>query len=136
MRLVQIEGLRSHTATRRAREKYARECQSCGACCAYDAGRPMRMPVHRGPLAGDPAYTFRAKTATRYVWPDGSTRTFWENLYWLRRRKVDGGWRCVALRGTLGEAVSCGVYRRRPPACREFEPGSPMCREIREWAGL
>lgn len=28
--------------------------------------------------------------------------------------------RCVALQGTLGEAVSCSIYENRPTPCREF----------------
>lgn len=136
MRLVQIEGLKSHKAAARARGRYAPKCQSCGACCSFYAWQPMRMPAPRRPLAGDPAYTFQSKTVTRYVWPDGTAETFRENIHWMRREKVDGWWRCTALRGTLGKAVSCGVYRQRPPACRDFDPGSPMCQAIREWAGI
>jgi Fe-S-cluster containining protein len=28
---------------------------------------------------------------------------------------------CVALQGTPGECVSCGIYERRPTTCREFD---------------
>jgi Fe-S-cluster containining protein len=137
MRLVRIERRKSQeAATASARERYAAECLSCGACCAYYAARPMLLPCRRGALTGDPAYTFRARAATRYVWPDGTIRVLREVTYWLRRRRVDGRWRCAALAGKLGESVSCRVYRKRPPSCRQFEPGSEMCRETRRWAGL
>jgi Fe-S-cluster containining protein len=29
--------------------------------------------------------------------------------------------RCIALSGTLGEAVACTIYEQRPTPCREFE---------------
>lgn len=134
---MQIEARRSQAAeTDEARERYSAECRSCGACCSYYAARPRMLPARSGALAGDPAHTFRARTATRYVWPDGSARVLREDTYWLRRRRVGGRWRCAALQGDIGVSVSCRVYRKRPPSCREFEPGSEMCREVRRWAGL
>lgn len=29
---------------------------------------------------------------------------------------------CIALQGTVGEAVSCGIYEQRPSICREVVP--------------
>jgi len=42
------------------------------------------------------------------------------------------GSRCVALKGTVGVKVECGIYAVRPQACQRFEPGSPLCIEARE----
>ena len=45
--------------------------------------------------------------------------------------------RCIALRGNIGEAVSCAIYELRPEACREFAPlaavgcGDEACTEAR-----
>jgi len=45
--------------------------------------------------------------------------------------------RCVALRGRIGEAVSCAIFEFRPEACREFAPlaavghGDEACTEAR-----
>lgn len=45
--------------------------------------------------------------------------------------------RCVALRGRIGEAVSCAIYEFRPDACREFAPlaalgrGDEACNDAR-----
>lgn len=45
--------------------------------------------------------------------------------------------RCVALRGTIGDAVSCAIYEFRPDACREFAPlaavgrGDEACNDAR-----
>ena len=42
--------------------------------------------------------------------------------------KADDGW-CAALDR---ETMSCGIYARRPLACREFDMDGPDCREERE----
>ena len=44
--------------------------------------------------------------------------------------------RCAALRGTVGESVSCACYQGRPRVCREFEPGEERCNEMRRRRGL
>jgi Fe-S-cluster containining protein len=50
--------------------------------------------------------------------------------------------RCTALRGKIGEAVSCVIYEFRPSACREFAPlaavgrGDEACNEARQRHGL
>lgn len=50
--------------------------------------------------------------------------------------------RCVALRGTVGQAVSCAIYEFRPGTCREFAPlaavgqGDEACNEARRRHGL
>jgi Fe-S-cluster containining protein len=44
--------------------------------------------------------------------------------------------RCVALTGKVGCNVGCSIYHNRPNACRAFVPGSTLCLEAREAAGL
>jgi Fe-S-cluster containining protein len=50
--------------------------------------------------------------------------------------------RCVALRGRIGEAVSCAIYEFRPAACRDFAPlaavgrGDEACSDARRRHGL
>jgi Fe-S-cluster containining protein len=50
--------------------------------------------------------------------------------------------RCVALRGRIGEAVSCAIYEFRPVACRDFAPlaavgnGDEACNDARRRHGL
>ena len=45
--------------------------------------------------------------------------------------------RCVALRGSIGDRVSCAIYEFRPGPCREFAPlatvgrGDEACNEAR-----
>lgn len=38
--------------------------------------------------------------------------------------------RCSALRGTVGEHVSCAVYARRSDACRDWPRGGARCRWV------
>ena len=40
--------------------------------------------------------------------------------------------RCIALDGKIGESVCCKVYNDRPNSCRNFEPGSDLCKEARK----
>lgn len=50
--------------------------------------------------------------------------------------------RCVALRGTIGQSVSCAIYEFRPIVCRDFAPlaaigrGDEACGEARQRHGL
>lgn len=50
--------------------------------------------------------------------------------------------RCVALRGTPGRRVACGIYERRPSVCRNFQPAwaegpaGARCLEARARLGL
>jgi Fe-S-cluster containining protein len=41
--------------------------------------------------------------------------------------------RCVALRGTLRDDVTCTVYRHRPEACRTVEAGDEECLRARRY---
>jgi len=39
--------------------------------------------------------------------------------------------RCLALRGAVGRAVSCGIYGERPSPCRHVQPGDALCERYR-----
>ena len=95
------------------------DCRTCGACC--------------GPLDDAPAYVaLSARDAARLPAPyatdavvrddDGSA---------LATTRCGGATVCVALRGTVGEAVTCAIYDDRPRGCRLFRPGSRICRIVR-----
>lgn len=49
---------------------------------------------------------------------------------------------CIALQGTVGDAVSCGIYEQRPSVCREVTPAwefgapNPQCDKARLAYGL
>lgn len=50
--------------------------------------------------------------------------------------------RCIALKGTIGEAAHCGIHPIKPSVCREVEPSwefgrpSPQCDKGRIAHGL
>jgi hypothetical protein len=79
-------------------------CLACGACCACfrasfywsetDDVTPGGVPLE---LTEDRPPHFRVMKGTNQQQP-----------------------RCVALEGTIGEAVRCAIHPRRPSSCREF----------------
>jgi Fe-S-cluster containining protein len=101
-------------------------CQTCGACCAQ----------------------FRVS----FYWAEGDdTLGGWVPIALTQRvdaqRRAMRGTlskpvRCVALKGELGQAVSCGIYAKRPSPCREFDAwladGTPdeRCQQARARIGL
>lgn len=87
------------------------DCQSCGACCAYDASWPVVEPEDLGPHGPPPELVL--KGAMRWT-----------------------GSRCAALDGEIGACVGCTIYARRPRVCRDCEPGSVSCRIARRFHGL
>ena len=56
--------------------------------------------------------------------------------YAMRVREKDGGFQCIALRGVVGEQVTCTIYDRRPEFCRDFVPGEERCLLARKARGL
>lgn len=50
--------------------------------------------------------------------------------------KTDVECRCIALEGSVGDSVRCGVYEVRPEACRRFKAGSQLCLEARAAKGI
>jgi Fe-S-cluster containining protein len=137
MRLVQISSYKSHRDTPpEVKAEYEGKCLSCGACCSYYAWQSAKIAAEDGPLMGNSKYTFFAIRLFKYVWPNGVFKVEQYKSYWLRRKREGGWWKCIALKGNIGQAVSCSVYADRPSACRDFEPGSEKCKQIREWAGL
>ncbi|MVA73937.1 YkgJ family cysteine cluster protein [Agrobacterium vitis] len=95
------------------------DCQTCGACCAYQADWP------RFSLESDEQL---AKIPEKFVAADLSGMKF----------EVDaaGKGRCAALTGDLGKHVGCGVYDVRPQVCRDCMPGDPECKIARKALGF
>ncbi|OHC64920.1 MAG: hypothetical protein A2040_08600 [Rhodocyclales bacterium GWA2_65_19] len=96
-------------------------CQSCGACCAT-----FRVSFHIEEV--DDVSGGRV--------PAGLVESVAGQLACMRGTATAPR-RCVALRGRIGEAVSCAIYEFRPDACREFAPlaavgrGDEACNEAR-----
>ncbi|WP_081403508.1 MULTISPECIES: YkgJ family cysteine cluster protein [Acinetobacter] len=85
-------------------------CLSCGACCAYfrvsfywAEGIPM-PENYTEPLT--PVYSCMAGTNQKNP-------------------------RCIALQGTIGEQVSCGMYELRSSSCKEVQIADAQCNKAR-----
>lgn len=89
------------------------DCLACGACCSHKASWPV-LRRDRSDAGGIPAGWVR------------------EDLPLMKTV----GARCVALVGVVGLGTACGCYAARPLACRNFAPGSVLCLEAREAAGI
>ena len=84
------------------------DCQTCGACCV-EAGAVI--------LAEE----------------DDVPASLVQHVANLRCMVTEGtSFRCAALLGTVGQAVGCGIYARRPEVCRLFEAGSDECLSARD----
>jgi hypothetical protein len=103
------------------------DCQQCGACC-------VNLPSNRAQgfgfwveIADDDKLLRRADLVRKHVTRDAA------GVAHLRLAH-DG--RCLALRGTLGGEVSCGIYHQRPSPCRRVQPGDPHCLRYRAEHGV
>ncbi|MFN0252115.1 MAG: YkgJ family cysteine cluster protein [Kofleriaceae bacterium] len=103
------------------------DCQSCGACC-------VNLPSNRAigfdtwvEIASNDTILESADLVNKHVTYDA------EGVPHLRLAS-DG--RCLALCGTPGEAVACGIYDTRPTPCRTVQPGDDLCRRYRQEHGL
>ncbi|PAS94209.1 MAG: zinc/iron-chelating domain-containing protein [Candidatus Dactylopiibacterium carminicum] len=100
-------------------------CLSCGACCAS-----LRVSFHHSQLLSEGGYV-------PDVLANAETRTTW------RMRGTDESPpRCMALEGSVGDAVRCSIYDCRPDPCREFAPhglygiSNAECSRVRRRYGL
>lgn len=95
------------------------DCQSCGACCAYQADWP------RFSLESDEQL---AQIPEKFIADDLSGMRF--------ELDAKGQCRCTALTGELGKHVGCAVYDVRPQVCRDCMPGDPECHIARKAFGF
>ncbi|MBA4381974.1 MAG: hypothetical protein C0406_05350 [Sideroxydans sp.] len=86
-------------------------CLICGACCAY-----YRITLHADEAVAIPAEHLEPLQPEVFCMKG-------TNSYPPR---------CAALRGEVGQQVSCAIYENRPSSCREFNEyeldGSPNMR--------
>jgi len=80
-------------------------CVTCGACCAY-----FRVSFHWS----------EADSSAGGVTPPDSTTKLTPHRAVMRGTEQSPP-RCVALDGTVGEAVRCVIHESRPSPCREFQ---------------
>jgi Fe-S-cluster containining protein len=98
------------------------DCLACGACCRTGADGRILVPaddIVRWRRLG------REDVASAIV-----PGHFGEMAFATR----EGG-ACVHL-GTPASEHACAIYEIRGTTCREFEKGSPQCREFRRDAGI
>ena len=85
-------------------------CLTCGACCTY----------------------FRVS----FYWAEGidMPEDYVEPLtpvYSCMKGTNQKNPRCVALQGTVGEQVSCGMYEQRSSSCKEVQIADAQCNKAR-----
>lgn len=100
---------------------------SCGACCAH-----FRVSFYFGELAGETGGWVPIELTSKV-----------NDFRAAMKGTETGNGRCVALRGTVGQAgVSCSIYENRPTTCREFNAWQadgtpdPECQRLRAQRGL
>src|SRR5690554_1189794 len=79
-------------------------CQSCSACCAY-----FRVSF----------YWSEAEPKLGGTVPVELTEKL-DHFRSCMKGTDQTQPRCVALEGTIGQAVNCTIYEQRPTPCREF----------------
>ncbi len=98
------------------------DCMRCGACCVNpSANRATCYVDYVEVCKSDPIHK-KPELVRRFV-----VRNERDELH----MRLDAGGRCVALRGRIGQRVSCYIYEARPAACRRVEAGTAACRAAR-----
>ena len=103
------------------------DCRRCGACCVNHPANRDEGFIYWVEIGDDDAILERADLVTKHVIRDA------DGVPHLRMA-ADG--RCLALRGTLGADVRCGIYHQRPTPCRRVQPGDALCLRYRDAHGL
>ena len=95
-------------------------CQTCGACCAAFRVSFYWAETDVHPMGKVPAHLTQAINP-HYVCMNGT-----------EKKPV----KCTALKGEVGQQVSCDIYENRSSTCREFSQGSAECNQARNMHGL
>lgn len=102
-------------------------CTSCGACCGPPGDY---LPYWAGQLTVKDVLRLPVSYQNKIVQDDNNA------LLLPTRITKKNGVQCIALEGTVGQAVACAIYPDRPACCRDYKPGSDRCLEARERAGI
>lgn len=94
------------------------ECDGCAACC-----RTRPVLVSEADARREPRIAREGRRLAEHL----ETPEWVFRLHPLPFQKA-----CCF----LGEGDRCAIYASRPTVCREFEPGSPDCQEVRSRVGL
>src|SRR5437773_2212882 len=103
------------------------DCLTCGACCLSPFGGEGYIRLS----AEEEKHLGRRGLPVLVMSLDPQDR-----IVLLGTKSNRNGRVCVALTGQVGKQVACAIYPDRPELCRQFEAGSPECRQARRAAGL
>lgn len=95
-------------------------CQSCGACCASYRVSFYWAETDQHPDGQVPAQLTTPVSPWRVAMRGTDSKPV----------------RCIALTGTVGESVGCGIYPQRSSTCRDFSAGDERCTDARRRHGL
>lgn len=96
------------------------DCVRCGACCVWKNDPTVQVDIRKEDLA-----LLTQEEIDKFV-VQGKDMGFTGGmglLLFLRVKKTDYGWSCIAFEGSPGGPCGCSIYDRRPKVCRDFEPG-------------
>jgi Fe-S-cluster containining protein len=102
------------------------DCRTCGLCCIADNDAGHYAYVDQRDICRMPPY-YQSQAIPVYdrqldleIWGLGT------------KERDDGAHVCVAFEGQEGVSCRCVIYNARPQVCRDFEPGSRSCKDVRE----
>ncbi|MFO0635936.1 MAG: YkgJ family cysteine cluster protein [Nannocystaceae bacterium] len=102
------------------------DCRRCGACCRNPLENQREGSVEWVEVGPDEPLHRAAR----------HTKLLCRNAQGVVHLRLGDTGRCVALRGRLGEQVTCSIYALRPRGCRRVEAGDRRCMQYRAEAGL
>lgn len=108
-------------------EAAAYDCQQCGACCRNDAINRAQGVAYWVEIAPGDKILQRPDLVRKLVTYDRQR---------VPHLKLAPDGTCAALRGTIGQRVSCSIYHQRPSPCRRVQPGDETCTRVRRNLGL
>ena len=98
------------------------DCTHCGICCV-NPNDNQREHCHQWvEVMSSDVILKRKDLVSKYVDRESPDRA---------HLRMDGGGRCLALQGQIGERVSCRIYSQRPRACHRVQLGNPECLALR-----
>lgn len=97
-------------------------CTSCGACCGPPEEQGGWPDLERKDVKRLTEYEFKNHVTTENTGFPAFKVKMTEHGYLV----------CHFLKGIVGKSAPCGIYERRPAACRNFPPGTEECLSARK----
>jgi Fe-S-cluster containining protein len=112
-------------------------CQACGVCCIAEHDTDFHAELNEreeaaGPFSPEGCYAGQVVDLREHGNEGAGVQTKWRKISSgpLRGLEICG---CYFLQGTPLVQVQCRCYADRPQVCREFKPGSKVCRDAVAW---